>query len=179
MTMQLGGRQLVVKPKHASLEVLPCTWVRHASLALCPSEESYVQHSDRKGHTVTTIGALMNTAWNIVQSRLNLAQAEMSAKCRIAGIAAALVVGAALCAVLGFIGTIVAAIVVLSLVVPVWAALLIFSAVLSVCAAILAIVARGWIASALPLLPQRTIEVLRNDAARLQTMVGLGKPSSS
>lgn len=116
-----------------------------------------------KRPTRQLIARLVAQIRQLLHYELLLAQKELGGKVR--GVAlAGLCLGAALaCAALGGLGLLVTAVVLLALVVPLWAAALIVTGAFLVLAAISALAAKSFLAGVAPLLPERTIESLKED----------------
>lgn len=101
---------------------------------------------------------------HLVRDEMRLAQLEMSAKAKKAGLGAGLFGAAGIMALLGA-GTLVAcAVIALALVVDTWLAALIVGAALLVVAGIAALVGRREVAQAAPPVPTETLDSVRRDA---------------
>jgi hypothetical protein len=113
--------------------------------------------------TSELISRLLTQFGHLWLKELSLAYDEMSGKLH--GVMLATVSGAAALAfaVVGLVAAVITAIALLRLIVPLWAAALIITVLVFGCAALLALAAKSFIARASPLLPERTLNLLRED----------------
>lgn len=114
-----------------------------------------------------TVGALVNDLTqqvpDLIRSELRLAQAEMAAKGKQAGIGVGMFSAAGLLAFFGLGVLITAGIAALALVLPVWAAALIVAALLLAVAGAVALVGKKKVSAATPAKPERAIEGVKAD----------------
>jgi len=118
------------------------------------------------------IGRLGAQIGQLVRNEIKLAQLEMGAKLKNAAFAGAFFAVAAVIAVFAVFALVVTAIAALALVLPFWAAALIVSVVLLVLAVIIALVGKARVSKALPPVPERTIDSLKEDVQWVKTRVG-------
>jgi hypothetical protein len=104
----------------------------------------------------------------LVRNEIALAQREMGAKLKSAAFGAVFFAVAAVLAIFAVFSLIVTA---LALELPFWAAALIVSVALLVLAGILALVGKARIAKAIPPVPERTIDSLKEDVQWVKTRV--------
>lgn len=104
----------------------------------------------------------------LVRSELQLAQAEMQAKAKHAGVGAGLFGGAGLVALFGVGALIATVILALALVLPAWSAALIVTVVLFVIAGVAAAVGKNHVSRATPPAPERTIGSVKRDIATVK-----------
>ncbi len=107
----------------------------------------------------------------LVRNEIALAQREMGAKLKSAAFGAVFFAIAAVLGIFAVFALIVTAIAALALVLPFWAAALIVAVALLLIAGILALVGKARIAKALPPVPERTIDSLKEDAQWVKTRV--------
>jgi uncharacterized membrane protein YqjE len=107
----------------------------------------------------------------LVRNEIALAQREMGAKLKSAAFGAVFFAVAAVLAIFAVFSLIVTAIAALALELPFWAAALIVSVALLVLAGILALVGKARIAKAIPPVPERTIDSLKEDVQWVKTRV--------
>ncbi len=116
-----------------------------------------------KHPTSELIGRLLTQLGDLWQNELALANEEMSGKLRAVGLATAFGAAALAFVVAGLVAAMITAVALLWLIVPLWAASLIVTALVFGGAALLALAAKSFIAGASPLLPERTLKVMRED----------------
>jgi uncharacterized membrane protein YqjE len=104
----------------------------------------------------------------LIRSELRLAQAEMTAKGKKAGLGVGLFSVAGVLALFGVATLVTTAILLLDLVLPAWAAALIVAAVLLAGAGVVALVGKKEVAAAIPAAPERTIASVREDVDTLK-----------
>jgi uncharacterized integral membrane protein len=107
----------------------------------------------------------------LVRNEIALAQREMGAKLKSAAFGVVFFAVAAVLALFAVFALIVTAIAALALVLPFWAAALIVAVALIVIAGILALVGKARIAKAVPPVPERTIDSLKEDVQWVKTRV--------
>ncbi|WP_110182485.1 phage holin family protein [Nocardioides solisilvae] len=114
-----------------------------------------------------TVGALVHDLTqqvpDLIRSELRLAQAEMAAKGKQAGIGLGMFSAAGLLAFFGFGVLLAAAVAALALVLPTWAAALVVAVVLLAGAAVAGLVGKKKVAAAGPPKPERALEGLKSD----------------
>jgi len=104
----------------------------------------------------------------LVRSEIKLAQAELTAKGKKAGLGVGLFSAAGLLALFGLATLIATAILALSLAVAAWLAALIVAVVLLAAAGVAALVGKKEVAQATPPAPERAIAGVREDVATLK-----------
>jgi hypothetical protein len=104
----------------------------------------------------------------LVRSEMKLAQAEMTAKAKNAGVGIGGFSAAGLLAFFAIGVLLAAAILGLSLVMPAWLAAVIVGVVLLVIAGIVALIARKKVAEANPPMPERTIATVKQDVDEIK-----------
>jgi len=118
--------------------------------------------------TAALVSALTQQSTELVRSELRLAQAEMTQKAKRAGVGAGLFGGAGVVALFG-VGTLLATVILaLSLVLAPWLAALIVTVVLFAVAAVVALVGKGQVSQAAPVVPQEAIDGVKRDVATLK-----------
>jgi uncharacterized membrane protein YqjE len=127
---------------------------------------------DQPGHTAQddpTLGALVHDLTQqvpqLIRSELRLAQAEMTAKGKRAGLGLGMFSAAGLLAFLGLCCLIVTAILALAHAVDDWLAALIVAAVLLVLGGLMALVGKREVQQATPPAPEQAIEGVKEDLA--------------
>lgn len=118
-------------------------------------------------HPDESLGALAHRLTEqvpaLVRSEIKLAQAELAEKGRHAGLGAGLAGVGGLLAVLGLGSLTAAAVMALALVMPGWASALMVGVVLLVIAGIVALAGRAQVRRAVPAMPERAVEGMRED----------------
>lgn len=114
-----------------------------------------------------TVGALVHDLTqqvpDLIRSELRLAQAEMAAKGKRAGLGIGMFSAAGLLGFFGLAAVVTAAIAALALVLPTWAAALVVAAVLFTVAAVVGLAGKHKVAEATPAKPTRAMEGLKED----------------
>lgn len=105
---------------------------------------------------------------DLIRSEMRLAQAEMAEKGKRAGLGIGMFSAAGLLAFFGLATLITTAILALALVVPGWLAALIVALVLLAGAGAMAMVGKKQVEEAIPPVPERAVEGVRNDIATLK-----------
>lgn len=114
------------------------------------------------------VGRMSEQTSQLIRDELRLAQAEMAAKAKKAGIGAGLFGGAGLFAVYGVGCLIAGAVLGLAGPIPDWLAALIIGAVLLAVAGVSALVGKRKVAQAMPPLPQEAVEGIKEDVQTLK-----------
>jgi uncharacterized membrane protein YqjE len=122
--------------------------------------------------TDPTVGALVHDLTQqvstLVRDEMRLAQVEMTAKGKKAGLGIGLFGGAGVVALYG-VGTLLATIIlVLDLLMPAWLAALIVTVVLFAVAGVLALVGKKRVSEATPAKPEQAIDGLKKDVATVK-----------
>jgi uncharacterized membrane protein YqjE len=104
----------------------------------------------------------------LVRSELRLAQAELTAKGKAAGLGVGLFSAAGILGLFALGTIIAAAVLALDLVLPAWAAALIVAAVLLVAAGVAAMIGKKEVSEATPPAPERAIAGVKEDVAALK-----------
>ena len=104
----------------------------------------------------------------LVRSELRLAQAELTAKGKAAGVGVGLFSAAGILGLFALGTIIAAAVLALDLVLPAWAAALIVAAVLLVAAGVAAMIGKKEVGEATPPAPERAIAGVKEDVAALK-----------
>jgi uncharacterized membrane protein YqjE len=117
-------------------------------------------------------GRLGGEIGQLVRNEIALAQHEMGAKVKSAAFGVALFAVAAIVSIFALFALVVTAIAALAIVLQFWAAALIVAVALLLLAGILALVGKARISKAVPPVPERTIESLREDVQWVKTRVG-------
>ena len=119
-----------------------------------------------------TLGALVHQLSEqipqLVRSEIRLAQAEVAAKGKQAGIGIGMFSAAGLLAFFGLGVLISAAVLALALVIPAWAAAMVVALLLLVLAAVVALLGKNRVGKATPPKPERAIEGLKEDLATVK-----------
>jgi len=105
----------------------------------------------------------------LIRSELRLAQAELTAKGKRAGVGIGMFGGAGMLAFFGIAALITTAVLVLDLWMPAWVAALVVTVVLLAAAAVVALLGRKQVRAATPPMPERAIEGVKQD---IETMKG-------
>ena len=119
-----------------------------------------------------TVGALVHDLTQqvstLVRDEMRLAQAEMTAKGKKAGLGVGLFGGAGVVALYG-VGTLLATVILLlDLVMPAWVAALIVTVVLFAVAGVLALIGKKRVSEATPAKPEQAIDGLKKDVATVK-----------
>jgi uncharacterized membrane protein YqjE len=109
------------------------------------------------------IRSLIGDVVALARLEAELAGIELKRKASKIGLAAGLLAGGGVIALLGIATLVAAAVLALAIVLPAWAAALIVGVVILVVAAVLATVGRARLRTAAPLTPTRTIETVQED----------------
>ncbi len=104
----------------------------------------------------------------LVRSELRLAQAELTAKGKRAGLGVGMFSAAGLLAFLGIATLVATAVLALDLALPAWAAALIVAVALFVAAVVAALVGKKEVQEATPPAPERTIASVKEDVATVK-----------
>jgi uncharacterized membrane protein YqjE len=119
-----------------------------------------------------TVGALVYDLTQeipqLIRSEIQLAQAELTAKGKRAGMGLGMFGGAGLLAFFGFAVLITTAVLVLDLWMPAWLAALIVAVVLLAIAGVVALAGRKQVRAATPPMPEHAIEGVKEDIATLK-----------
>jgi putative superfamily III holin-X len=107
----------------------------------------------------------------LVRDEIQLAQTEMSAKAKQAGVGVGAFGGAGVLALYGLAVLIAAAILGLALVLPAWAAALIVGVVLLAIAGVAALVGKKKVSEAAPVKPERTVASVKEDVAEIKESI--------
>jgi membrane protein implicated in regulation of membrane protease activity len=99
----------------------------------------------------------------LIRSELRLAQAELTAKGKRAGVGIGMFGGAGMLAFFGIAALITTAVLVLDLWLPAWVAALVVTFVLLAAAAVVALLGRKQVRAATPPMPERAIEGVKQD----------------
>lgn len=99
----------------------------------------------------------------LVRNEIVLARREIGGKLQGLAFGVVFLAAALVFALLSAVAFLIAGVFLLSLVVPTWAAAFIVMIALVICAAIFGLVARGFIARAMPLVPERTVASLKRE----------------
>jgi uncharacterized membrane protein YqjE len=111
----------------------------------------------------------------LIRSEIRLAQAEVTAKGKRAGIGIGMFSAAGVLALFGFGVLITTAILLLDLVLPAWAAALVVAVVLLAVAGIAALLGKKKVAEAAPPLPERALENIKEDVATVKGAAARGE----
>lgn len=117
------------------------------------------------GELVSRLSQQLTT---LVRDEMRLAQAELTAKGKKAGLGAGLFGGAGVVALFGVGALVAAAIIALSLAVTAWLAAVIVAVVLFIVAGVLALVGKKEVSAATPALPKEAIAGLKTDVATVK-----------
>jgi fatty acid desaturase len=119
-------------------------------------------------HVSDLVNDMTEQITRLVKDEVALAAQELRVKAKRGGIAAGLGGVAAACAFIGAIALAAAAVLGLSYVLPAWLSALVVAAALFVAASVAALVLKAQVDKARPLVPERTIDSLRDDVAALK-----------
>lgn len=114
------------------------------------------------------IGRLSEQTSALVRAEMRLAQAEMSAKAKQAGVGIGMFGAGGLLALYGIGAGVTTAILALALVLPAWAAALIVTVVLFAAAAVASLVGKKKVAEAAPVIPERAVANVKRDVAEVK-----------
>lgn len=104
----------------------------------------------------------------LIRDEMRLAQAEVSAKAKSAGIGLGMFGAGGLLAFFGFAALIATVILALTLVIPAWASAAIVSLVLFAAAAVVSLVGKKRVEKATPATPERTVDNVKQDIAEVK-----------
>lgn len=114
------------------------------------------------------IGRLSEQTSALVRAEMRLAQAEMSAKAKQAGVGIGMFGAGGLLALYGIGAGVTTAILALALVLPAWAAALIVTVVLLAAAAVASLVGKKKVAEVTPVIPERAVANVKRDVAEVK-----------
>ena len=120
-------------------------------------------HSAGEPTVSDLVSRLSEQSSNLLRQELRLAQTELTGKMRRAGLGFGLLGGAGLLGSLSAAAAIASVILLLARVLPAWLSAFIVSIVLSTAAGAAALKGRNEVAAAGPLMPERTVESLKDD----------------
>jgi hypothetical protein len=107
----------------------------------------------------------------LVRDEIQLAQSEISAKVKQAGVGVGAFGGAGVLALYGLAVLIAAAVLGLALVVPAWLAALIVGVVVLAIAGVVALVGKKKVDEAAPVVPERTVANVKQDVAEIKESI--------
>jgi hypothetical protein len=107
----------------------------------------------------------------LVRDEIQLAQTEISAKVKQAGVGAGAFGGAGVLALYGIAVLIAAAVLGLALVLPPWLAALIVGVVVLAIAGVVALVGKKKVSEAAPVVPERTVASVKEDVAEIKESI--------
>ncbi len=122
------------------------------------------------------IARLSEQTSTLVRDELRLAQAELSAKAKHAGIGLGMFGAGGLVAFFGMAAAVATAIIALALVLPLWLSALIVTVLLFVIAGIMALVGKKQVDQAGPLKPERAMANLKRDVTEVKEHAGNEHP---
>ena len=120
-------------------------------------------HSAGEPSVAELVGRLSEQSSNLLRNELRLAQTELTGKMKRAGLGFGYLGGAGVLGFLGAAAAVASVILLLARVVPAWLSALMVSIVLSTAAGAAALKGKKEVAEAGPLVPERTVESLKND----------------
>lgn len=126
--------------------------------------------------TGALIARLSEQTSTLVRDEIRLAQAELSAKAKHAGIGLGMFGAGGLVAFFGMAAAVATAIIALALVLPLWAAALIVTVGLFIIAGIMALVGKNQVDRAGPLKPERAMANLKRDVTEVKEHAGNEHP---
>lgn len=126
--------------------------------------------------TGALIARLSEQTSTLVRDEIRLAQAELSAKAKHAGIGLGMFGAGGLVAFFGMAAAVATAIIALALVLPLWAAALIVTVLLFIIAGIMALVGKNQVDRAGPLKPERAMANLKRDVTEVKEHAGNEHP---
>ena len=142
----------------------------HASQQVGPPGRAYAD--DQTSRTDASLGTLVSQLSSqipdLIRSELRLAQAEVTAKGKRAGIGIGMFSAAGLLAFFGLAFLLTTVALLLALVLPGWAAALIVTVVLFAAAGVAALLGKKKVAEAAPPVPERAIESVKEDLATVK-----------
>lgn len=138
------------------------------STAVTPAGATGTPAAGAEPSTAQLVTQLTEQSTQLIRSELQLAQAELTAKAKHAGIGAGLFGGAGLVALYGLGALIATVILALALVMPAWLAALVVTVVLFVIAGVVALVGKKQVGQATPAAPERTIDNVKQDIATVK-----------
>jgi hypothetical protein len=123
----------------------------------------------------TLVSQMSSQIPELIRSEIRLAQAEVTAKGKRAGIGIGMFSAAGIFAFFGFGVLITTAILLLDLVLPAWAAALIVAVVLFAVAGVAALMGKKKVAEAAPPVPERALENIKEDVATVKEAAARGE----
>ncbi len=120
-------------------------------------------HSSDEPTVAELVTRLSEQSSHLIRDELRLAQTELNDKIKRAGLGLGFLGGAGLLGFFGAAAAVTSVILLLARVVPAWLSTLIVAVVLSTAAGAAALKGRKEIAAAAPLVPERTVESLKDD----------------
>jgi hypothetical protein len=117
------------------------------------------------------VKAMSTDLSRLVRDEIQLAQTEISAKAKQAGIGVGAFGGAGVLALYGLAVLIAAAILGLSLVLPPWLAALIVGVVILAIAGVAALIGKKKISEAAPVVPEKTVASVKEDVAEIKESI--------
>ncbi len=143
---------------------------QQANPQVSPPGRAYADdHSSRSDASLgTLVSQLSSQIPDLIRSELRLAQAEVTAKGKRAGVGIGMFSAAGLLAFFGLAFLLTTATLLLALVVPGWVAALIVTVVLFAAAGVAALLGRKKVAEAAPPVPERAIESVKEDLATVK-----------
>lgn len=133
-----------------------------------PAQSSPEHDQDREPSSAELVTRLTQQSTELIRSELKLAQAEMTAKAKHAGVGIGMFGGAGLVALYGVGALVATAILALALVLAPWLAALIVAVVLFVVAGVVALLGKKQVAQAPPAAPAQTIDNVKQDVATIK-----------
>lgn len=148
----------------------------HVNAQVKPAGRAYAD--DTTGSAEPSLGELVaqlsTQVPELIRSELRLAQAEVTAKGKRAGIGLGMFSAAGLLAFFGVAFLLTTVALLLDLVLPGWAAALIVAAVLLAGAGVAALLGKKKVAEATPPMPERTMESVKEDIAAVKGATSRG-----
>ncbi len=122
----------------------------------------------------TLVSQLSSQIPELIRSEIRLAQAEVTAKGKRAGIGVGMFSAAGVLAFFGFGVLLTTAILLLDLLMPAWAAALVVAVVLFAAAGVAAVLGKKKVAEAAPPMPERAIGSIKEDVATVKGAAARG-----